>query len=433
MIDLLIVADDLTGALDTGAQFARYGRRTLVSWAGGGLPPADADVWVLDTETRALPPAEARAAVAQAVAPFLPVLHIYKKVDSTLRGPIGAELEALLALGVAEQALLAPAFPAQGRTVLGGELRVHGQPLAQTPFAQPGRATSLVGELIAASTRLAVDSMGLQQVRQGVQSLARAVDSMGLQQVRQGVQSLARALAAQTEPVLVLDALTEADLAVAAQAAALAGRDRLLAGSAGLAAQLPAVWGWARPKSAAAPAAVTGPILCVAATKHPALAGQLLHLQQQAQLEIVKDVLPGILPGEEPAAARAAAAVVEALAQGRDVALTTLGAPLVAGGDRLVVALLGRIAAQALQQARPGALMLTGGDTAMAVCRTLGAEAIIVEGQVEAGVPLGRLAGGEADGLPIATKAGGFGDEGVLWRMACALRGRAHEIPTGSS
>jgi len=414
VIDLLIVADDLTGALDTGAQFARYGRRTLVSWAGGGLPPADADVWVLDTETRALPPAEARAAVAQAVAPFLPVLHIYKKVDSTLRGPIGAELEALLALGVAEQALLAPAFPAQGRTVLGGELRVHGQPLAQTPFAQPGRATSLVGELIAASTGLAVGSMGLQQVRQGGQSLARA-------------------LAAQTEPVLVLDALAEADLAVAAQAAVLAGRDRLLAGSAGLAAQLPAAWGWVPPDLAAAPASVAGPILCVAATKHPALAGQLLHLQQQAQLEIVKDVLPGILPGEEPAAARAAAAVVEALAQGRDVALTTLGAPLVAGGDRLVVALLGRIAAQALQQARPGALMLTGGDTAMAVCRTLGAEAIIVEGQVEAGVPLGRLAGGEADGLPIATKAGGFGDEGVLWRMACALRGRAHEIPTGSS
>jgi len=414
VIDLLIVADDLTGALDTGAQFARYGRRTLVSWAGGGLPPADADVWVLDTETRALPPAEARAAVAQAVAPFLPVLHIYKKVDSTLRGPIGAELEALLALGVAEQALLAPAFPAQGRTVLGGELRVHGQPLAQTPFAQPGRATSLVGELIAASTGLAVGSMGLQQVRQGGQSLARA-------------------LAAQTEPVLVLDALAEADLAVAAQAAVLAGRDRLLAGSAGLAAQLPAAWGWVPPDLAAAPAAVAGPILCVAATKHPALAGQLLHLQRQAQLEIVKDVLPGILPGEEPAAARAAAAVVEALAQGRDVALTTLGAPLVAGGDRLVVALLGRIAAQALQQARPGALMLTGGDTAMAVCRALGAEAIIVEGQVEPGVPLGRLAGGEANGLPIATKAGGFGDEGVLWRMACALRGRAHEIPTGSS
>ena len=414
MIDLLIVADDLTGALDTGAQFARYGRRTLVSWAGGGLPPADADVWVLDTETRALPPAEARAAVAQAVAPFLPVLHIYKKVDSTLRGPIGAELEALLALGVAEQALLAPAFPAQGRTVLGGELRVHGQPLAQTPFAQPGRATSLVGELIAASTGLAVGSMGLQQVRQGGQSLARA-------------------LAAQTEPVLVLDALAEADLAVAAQAAVLAGRDRLLAGSAGLAAQLPAAWGWVPPDLAAAPAAVAGPILCVAATKHPALAGQLLHLQRQAQPKVVKDVLPGILPGGEPAAAHAAAAVAEALAQGRDVALTPLGAPLVAGGDRLVVALLGRIAAQALQQARPGALMLTGGDTAMAVCRALGAEAIIVEGQVEPGVPLGRLAGGEANGLPIATKAGGFGDEGVLWRMACALRGRAHEIPTGSS
>ena len=129
--DILVIADDLTGALEAGAKFAARGVRaqvtTRIDFTGGeGVP-------VIDTETRHLPPEEAARIIASI--PAASARLIYKKTDSTLRGNIAAELGALAAACPGSTIAYIPAYPAAGRTVTRGELRVHGTPVDRTSFA----------------------------------------------------------------------------------------------------------------------------------------------------------------------------------------------------------------------------------------------------------------------------------------------------------
>jgi uncharacterized protein YgbK (DUF1537 family) len=66
---------------------------------------------------------------------------------------------------------------------------------------------------------------------------------------------------------------------------------------------------------------------------------------------------------------------------------------------------------------RPGTLFVTGGATLRALCEALGATSLIVDGEIEPGVPTSRLRGGSWDGQRIVSKSGGFGDTGLLVRL----------------
>ncbi|HKZ05415.1 MAG TPA: four-carbon acid sugar kinase family protein, partial [Methylomirabilota bacterium] len=122
-----ILADDLAGACDTGCLFA--GRGVVGVIAEPALMDSDAAGVAVDTESRALAPAEAAHRLRDAASRHqarLTAGRAFKKIDSTMRGPVGAELAALLAVGIWKSALLCPAFPAQGRVVREGLLRVNG-------------------------------------------------------------------------------------------------------------------------------------------------------------------------------------------------------------------------------------------------------------------------------------------------------------------
>ena len=64
------------------------------------------------------------------------------------------------------------------------------------------------------------------------------------------------------------------------------------------------------------------------------------------------------------------------------------------------------------------ALVLSGGDTASLVCRAAGVRSIQLCDEIVPGVPRGILHGGAFDGLPVATKSGGFGDRDTLIHVA---------------
>jgi uncharacterized protein YgbK (DUF1537 family) len=92
---------------------------------------------VIDTDSRLLAPSDAARVVAQCVSSLDPDQFdlIYKKTDSAFRGPILAEVTALLPLLKRNSALLVPHNPSRGRTVRNGEYRINGTPLHQTSFA----------------------------------------------------------------------------------------------------------------------------------------------------------------------------------------------------------------------------------------------------------------------------------------------------------
>lgn len=141
MVKLLIIADDFTGALDTGVQFAKKGARTYVmvdSQIDYTKIPSNIEVLVIDTETRHLDKTEAYETVYSIVqeASKIGIPYIYKKTDSALRGNIGAELTAVLKASGERHIHFIPAFPQMGRTTVKGIHYVHGVPIAQSIFGR---------------------------------------------------------------------------------------------------------------------------------------------------------------------------------------------------------------------------------------------------------------------------------------------------------
>ena len=119
---LLIVADDLTGALDAAAPFAARGLATVVARHPGAVAglPAGAEVVAVSTASREGSVGAALSAVAEVVAAGLRPAQVFKKVDSRLKGHVGAETAALARAFGYETALACPAVPQLGRTVEGG-------------------------------------------------------------------------------------------------------------------------------------------------------------------------------------------------------------------------------------------------------------------------------------------------------------------------
>jgi uncharacterized protein YgbK (DUF1537 family) len=148
---ILGLADDMTGALEIGAKFSAAGIHTLVS--ARPIPANSATAVVFDTETRHVSPETALSEVMRFIqqsAADHPRL-IYKKTDSTLRGNISAELQALARLYPNWRIGYAPAYPMLGRTVKSGVLYVDGIPVSETEFAHdplnPIRISSVCGIL----------------------------------------------------------------------------------------------------------------------------------------------------------------------------------------------------------------------------------------------------------------------------------------------
>lgn len=352
---LTLVADDLTGACDTGALFAGKSPVPVTVWP---RPPRPAPVRVVDTESRTLPAAEAADRVA-AVPAQAPAPRFFKKVDSTLRGRVGAEVGALMRAAGTASAVLTPAFPALGRTVVERLLLVDAVPVTETPLACDP-------DFPAADSASVVDLLR--------RDLDRALTWIPLGEVRAGGEALAARLARLRGTVAVADAETDLDLVALVDAALAVEPAPLLVGSAGLAHALAARLGL-----------LAGPVtpprgrrwLVVAGSRHPAT---------RRQVETC-----------------------------RAAGLAVLSAPEREEPDRSGVAV--RLAAEArrrLDQDTFDLLVVTGGQTAVAVLAALDAEGLDLVGAPATGLALGYLRGGRYAGLPVVTKAGGFGDPDLL-------------------
>ena len=140
MPQLLIIADDFTGALDAGVQFSSLGAKTLVVTENDyDIKKAeDLQVLIFDAETRHISPEAAYKTVYDIVlrAKNNNIPYIYKKTDSGLRGNIGSELAgAMDALGLEEMSFI-PAFPAMRRVTRNGIHYIDGVPVAESMFGK---------------------------------------------------------------------------------------------------------------------------------------------------------------------------------------------------------------------------------------------------------------------------------------------------------
>ncbi|GHD20472.1 four-carbon acid sugar kinase family protein [Nocardiopsis kunsanensis] len=376
---IAVVADDLTGAGDTAVQFVRAGWRTELQ-----LTTAEtvAEVVSVTTDSRALPADEAARAAGEAVRDLRAAGAdlLYKKVDSTLRGPIRAEIDGVLkGWGPRAVAVVCPAFPANGRTVRDGVLLVNGTEVHRTAAGQDPVTPvteSRVAELLDAEH---VRLTGTDAVRN-----AELLRGAG--------------------PVAVVDAETEADLERVAAAVAALGPDAVPVGSAGLAARLAHAW---------APQQPHGPSLVVVTSLHSSTREQVARLAAEPGTRVER---PGaadladeeawqswsrtVLDRFDPQAPHLALVAPE----DRDGALSPTD----------VARRLGGLAARIAEEHALSGLVVTGGDGARALTTQLRARAIALTGEVAPGIPIGTVSGGPQHGLAIVTKAGGFGSPTAL-------------------
>jgi uncharacterized protein YgbK (DUF1537 family) len=360
---IVVIADDLTGACDSASAFLRNGHTARVWLTADTDQGAHETVWVRHTASRDLSPAEAARAVALAAQslPATPGTLLFKKVDSAARGNIASELFAARVAYKADIILFAPAFPATGRIVLDGVLQI-------TDAA--GQNTSItLAELFPVESR---------------QHIVKASTPAQLTQ----------ALSSQPE-IILCDATTDSDLQAIARTASQSAARILWAGSAGLANALATLHSAQSPASSPANAPHTKNILVCIGTSHNVTQLQVKHL-----LNTPRTVL---LPPNEQQFGSEITGILQITCKESD-----------ADDVR-----------HAWQQLSPQALVLTGGDTAAFVLEVLKANAITLKGDVAPGVPWGIVEGGQADQLPIVTKSGGFGDEASLTNAIAFLRGQS--------
>jgi uncharacterized protein YgbK (DUF1537 family) len=434
-----IIADDLSSATDCGVAFARGGMRTLVPLdpgsVHGGLP-RDCEVVSVDTDSRALAPPDAYDAVRGAALAIRDAGFgetVYKSVDSTLRGNLGAEIDAAMDAFGADLAVVAPAFPLYGRTTNAGRHYLRGVPIAQTEIARDPKTPVSESDLVAL--------LGSQSGRR-----AEKVELKTLRSGREGVLRRVEALVGRGARFAVFDAEEEEDLKRLAETFSDPPCRMVWAGSTGLARHLPGVLAPVRAAEKASPETRSGvgPALLVAGSVSEVTRGQILTLERLsgvARVELDPVALVGEVGVAEAEERRCQRATAQALDGGRSVALSltpSTGARLAvrdatvggSSGPRDVSAriasALGSIAAGVAAERNLAGMVLTGGDTAKAACLALGAVGLELLDEVEPGVPLGRLVvkgSGRHAGLAVVTKAGAFGDGEMLVRAFRALIG----------
>jgi len=414
-----VIADDLTGALDTAAPFASHGWRTrVVPWpsdrlgtrpvaarevlgrrsgvardALGDRPEpgldglarvvarawAGADVVVVDTASRHVAPREAARRVRVAMAAG--AAHgrgcaSYKKIDSTLRGNVAAELAAFRRASGVHCLPTAPAFPAQGRTTRRGAVFVHGRALAASAAARDA----------------------LDPVADGV--VARLAPPGTLE---------------------VFDAETDADLRRIVRRLASEGRLRGLVGSGGLATAIAATLGTRR---RTVETRASGPVLVVAGSAHAASRAQVAALVADGALGLVAPVASRGVARDVEATVLLAA---DALGAGRTVALVP---PPVATGTRVdprtahaVAQRLAAIVMRLVAAAPVGAVFSVGGDTTAAMVAAAEWAPLDVAGALVPGVAVVALRPERRGHGPrwLVTKSGAFGDADTLCRLVRRL------------
>ena len=355
MQQLRLLADDLTGALDTSAELVGAFGTLNVVWLKGSIT-AEPGSLVVDTGTREVGPEQA-AAIMQT---FVPLLHdatiAFKKVDSLLRGPWTAELDVCLRSGPWDACVVAPAFAYQGRRTRGGQ---------QYAVGEDGSWRAIGANI-------------LDQLRQhGIEAQTGEIGAG----VRRGVS--------------VFDAETDDDLDRIVQIGRRYSGRVLWCGTGGLASAL------ARGTAVTLPRKLKTPVLGVFGSDHPTT---------EAQLATCRCVVAAAKEGRVDLDQ-----VKQRLARG--VAFVRLQAPHGHSRTQAAERFEREIAALSRAIDPPGTLVIAGGETLKAQCLAVGATGLKVFGRLEPGLPGSVIQGGAWSGVDVISKSGAFGPPDLWWNL----------------
>ena len=469
---LYMLADDLAGAHDVAVPFAKRGFAVAVPTCPDRLDQFDsADLVVLNTDTRSCSETEAAdhvGAACEAIRARSGAL-VYKKIDSTLRGHVGFEIDLVSELMDFSLVVCAPAFPEMGRTTVGGYQLLGGLPISGADMAGPDIPPqhAFIPDLLGNGSGRARARIDLKTVHGGTAAIGGALDEIKAAPGTTVVVDMADPMRWEG----LLDAVSE-HLGVSGdrRSSTPAAGSVLLCGSGGMAGAL-AEWlalTWKprasstrtqRPSSrkpivaAPSPPLKNGPVLVFACSLHAATSRQVEQIGGRKSNAVCPFDPLSIVDERNRVGEvdRLTASAAKAMANGRNAVVTPLRpdhanrserrawinklAEKAAGRDpaSVVIENLGEVARGLFTKANPGGLVLTGGETAGRVFQELHADGAWICEEIDAGIGQAVVAGGPQDGMGLVIKPGSFGNEHTLAKAVERLSPCAGDTEAGDT
>lgn len=394
----LIIADDFTGANDTGVQLKRNGipvKVVLNSDTAG-----EEHSIVIDTESRNIGGADAFTKVSCMLGQvdFDRFDFVIKKVDSTLRGNIAEEVAAADQAFHSDLIVFAPALPDLGRITVNGIHRLNGIRITETEIGQDPQKP--------------VTQDNLRQILS--EAFEEKIVHLNLCRIRDG-------FTLDEARIYTFDAENNDDLLQIIRTARQTGKKILWVGTAAMADNI------------MRSLEETAPALCVCGSISEVTSRQVHEAEKQG-MRLVQVLIPELLAGKEDIAyyvERCAAS----LAEGRNTILLSSASydrreimrSVEAGKEKgmqlpdigdYTQNVLGEIAVEVLKSAKVSGVFLTGGDTAIGFMQKAKANGSYILEEIAVGIPKMEIIGGFFDGLPVVTKAGAFGkDDAIVYGM----------------
>ncbi|MGE7758887.1 four-carbon acid sugar kinase family protein [Peribacillus sp. NPDC097895] len=425
---LAIIADDLTGANDSGVQLARHGLKTTVLFGLDEENVRDYEAVVFDTDSRSLDRQEAYNKV-KAAAVFLKqagFTTIFKKLDSTMRGNIGAEIDAMYDAIRPDLVMIAPGYPKNGRSILNSTHYLNGIPLAETEISKDPKTPvtlSYLPELIGAQTSHHIGTITVEDLDKG----------------KNHVKSKLSRFAEDSITYIVIDATEEQHLIDILNYTKEMNLEVAWAGSAGIANYLPDHYSIPAKESRMKIPKSTSPVLTVIGSVNKNSRIQLKKMLEQTQVHAVsfesyKAVADDLERTEE--IRRVYHEAIQKAGEGRDVVIySTAEKTDIEKAWRMgeskglthkqisneIVKAIGTVCSVLLEKQYFKGVTMTGGDTAKQICNLWDVKGFELLDELEIGVPISRFLGNEA--IYVVTKAGGFGTENVFIHAMRKLKG----------
>lgn len=422
-----IISDDLTGASDSGVQLTEKGITTSVFF---DIPKEEVKLdegIVINTNSRSLSVEESENKTREA-AVYLKnnsYEYIYKKMDSTLRGHIAEEVEAVFKEVNSEFVFIAPAYPALGRKTIDGSHYLNGEKIENTEICNDPVhpvTESHLPTIFSKTSKEEVANLTYEDIRSGFEKFNDKITKFK----EDGIS------------FIICDADLESDLELAATYMSRISNDVLWAGSAGLAEVLPEVLGISK-ENTIQQSSKSNQVLTICGSLSRVTQEQIKYTIAQESIGSIEiDVGEVFDKNWDEYSRRAVKKGKELLNTSLDLVIylpsnetvreETKRKGLEQGFEEnqlsnIISEAVSSIAYQIVNENKSvNGLVLTGGDTAKDTAVKLGGIGIQLIKQIEAGIPLGTLIGPSSEYF-VVTKAGAFGHTESIYNAMMELKG----------
>ena len=412
---IVIIADDFTGATDSGVQFSRRNFKTMIITDNDKAAKSlkNCDVLVIDTESRSdnKDTANLKAYCAGLSVEGKNICCFYKKIDSTFRGNIGAEIAGIMDSLSISQTILVAAAPNHGRTTYNGNVYVNDALLENTEVAWDPKTPvkdSYIPTILAKQTDKSIAVIKHEIVLTGERNLKTIIQ----RHIKNKIQ------------IIVIDALNKEDLALIASVVTKIDKKILFAGSAGFAEFLPEYFKSEKAKVSN---------LIIAGTTSDITRNQINFAGKHLPVLLINVNIHQLFCGNMTIEkTRIVDRVINASKSGKDIIIRS--APLKEsinesfetgqkyGFDKYQTSekigdFLGEITAEILEKIKINGILFTGGDTAIKAIRSLNISGTIIQDEILPGVAYGHFAGKRFRKNKVVTKPGAFGNEDAIFKV----------------